>query len=741
LRIYEQKIVLVLVYIFVLLNVSSCAWTAQPAAPSKEKTAAQAVDANSPEAAFTMVYNGDFAGADKLIKKIGPDDNKKLIGLERVVDEYDKISARREAARKAAYEKEIAQLDKYRHPAEAVKAGDANAVKNINDVNDPNGLFEALLVVVKAHELADKEQKKKLLENDFVKEIISKSLNRCGCFEAKNEWLESLTDCYGRLMVLYEGNKTYSDHAQELADKESVKISLQDSPCETWNSRYQNVRKEMFIKAVKNLDFNYVSVINYSDMAERAIKRCRLLGEVVFSVDSLRKKFLKNVDVDKYAAWTSGLNTLQAQAGASPLGMDRNKFIDIFEKVLALNEDTIKLPQEVLIEHFSDASLEALDPYTNLIWPEPEQLEEFKKNLTSEFTGIGVEISKAEGPLKVASLLPDTPAYTSGLDAGDIIEAIDGASTKDMPIGCAVRKITGPAGTNVTLTILHGGEIKPVNITITRAKIIVPTIRGWQRVEAGEWRYMLDERNRIGYIRITSFSERTSDDLERVLDKLESQGLKGLILDLRFDSGGFMEAAINVVDKFVAKGIIVRTQPRFGMPSWASAHAEGTHPDYPLVVLINGGSASASEIVAGALHDPAHKRALLVGTRSYGKGRVQVITDIPGGAKLKYTTAYYHLPSGQRVEGRAEMEKAGQKNWGIAPDVEVEITSEELKKMIDVERDNDVLVKAGHKEGAVPLKKHSIEDTLAADPQLAIAVLIIESELIERNTAVVFNYK
>ena len=160
---------------------------------------------------------------------------------------------------------------------------------------------------------------------------------------------------------------------------------------------------------------------------------------------------------------TAALMRYLAEAKNSPLGMDSDKFIDIFEKMLALNEATIKLPQEVLIVHFSEASLSALDPYTNLIWP--QQLEEFKKNLTNEFTGIGVEISKAEGPLKVASLLPDTPAYTSGLDAGDIIEAIDGVSTKDMPIGCAVRKITGPAGTSVTLTILHSGETKPVNIT------------------------------------------------------------------------------------------------------------------------------------------------------------------------------------------------------------------------------------------------------------------------------------
>jgi carboxyl-terminal processing protease len=518
-----------------------------------------------------------------------------------------------------------------------------------------------------------------------------------------------------------------------------VKISLQDSPCESWSSHYQNVRKDMFVKAVKGLEFNYVSIINYADMAEKAIVRCRLLGEVVFSVDSLRNQFLKDTDANAHNAWNSGLDSLSADVRNSPLGIDGDKFAAIFEKTLTLNDATIRLPQEVLIVQFAEASLGALDPYTNLIWP--QQLEEFKKNLTNEFTGIGIEISKAEGPLKVASLLPDTPAYTSGLDAGDTIEAIDGVSAKDMPIGCAVRKITGPAGTSVTLTILHSGETKPVNITLKRAKIVVPTIRGWQRVGDGQWRYMLDEQNRIGYIRITNFSEKTDNDLEVALKQLESQGLKGLIIDLRFDSGGYLETAINVVDKFVEKGLIVRTQPRFGLASWAAAKAKTTHRSYPLVILINGGSASASEIMAGALQDTVHKRAVLVGTRSYGKGSVQTVVGIPGGAQLKYTMAYYHLPSGQRVEGRTEMEKAGRKDWGVAPDVEVEMTSEELKKMIDVQRDNDVLVKAGHKNGDASLKKSSLEEMLAADPQLAVAELIVKAKLIERNIAVVADRK
>ena len=164
------------------------------------------------------------------------------------------------------------------------------------------------------------------------------------------------------------------------------------------------------------------------------------------------------------------------------------------------------------------------------------------------------------------------------------------------------------------------------------------------------------------------------------------------------------------------------------------ANKKNTHPNFPLVILINRYSASASEIVAGVLADKAHNRAILVGERTHGKGSVQTITHYPrGGAQLKYTMAYYHLPSGQRVESRDAMKKQGRKDWGIEPNIKVELRSDELKKMIDVQRDNDVLVRANHNNGAVPLKRHTVEETLAADPQLAVGILVIKSKLIEES--------
>jgi carboxyl-terminal processing protease len=337
--------------------------------------------------------------------------------------------------------------------------------------------------------------------------------------------------------------------------------------------------------------------------------------------------------------------------------------------------------------------------------------------------------------LTVASLLPDTPAYRSGLDAGDVIEGVDGIPTKDMSLICAVKKITGPKGTTVTLGIRRGGK-EAQTLTLTRDRIIVPTVRGWQRTAAGSWLYMLDEKEKIGYVRVTSFSGETAGDLETTLNQMEADGLRGLIMDLRFNTGGLLDSAVNIVDKFISEGLIVRTQPKANMvPAFEHAHRRGTHPNYPLVILMNSGSASASEIVAGALGDPKYERAVLVGTRTHGKGSVQGITHYPGGgAELKYTMAYYHLPSGQRVKSREDVEKEGTKDWGVGPDVEVELTSEELRQMLDVQRDNDVLVQANREEGRTSVTKRGLEDTLKADPQLAVGVLVAKAKLVNART-------
>jgi carboxyl-terminal processing protease len=256
---------------------------------------------------------------------------------------------------------------------------------------------------------------------------------------------------------------------------------------------------------------------------------------------------------------------------------------------------------------------------------------------------------------------------------------------------------------------------------------------------------MIDPKNGIAFIRITSFAENTVPRTKKVLKDLETRGLKGLIIDLRFNSGGYLVTASGVVDLFVSSGLIVKSQPRWGLSTYEFAHSKGTHPDYPIVVLINGSSASASEIVAGALQDPKFRRATLVGTRTYGKGSVQVVQEFGDGSQLKYTMAYYHLPSDQRVKNRYIMKKQGRTDWGIAPDVEVglrnseKIITKEMRDMIEIQRQNDILTKAKHDDNSNPVKRHQLAEIIESDPQLATAILVLKAKIIRAGGKINFD--
>jgi carboxyl-terminal processing protease len=695
-----------------------------------EVTKSESGESVAVNVACELIYEGKFDAADEVIVE-----NSRLGRLAKIIAEYQVIKERRETAREAAYKEQLAELEEFQ------------AGTDSNDVEDVNNVVKILGLIAKTLEFADESQKKQLLSNSFVEETFQRAIKSAAEFESKGKWLEAYSRCYSWLQVIDPNNEEYSDHADQLLDKAAIVASFQDSSCESRSERYAGVKKELFVWAIDALKRYYVNIIDYRQMAKKAIRRCELLGEVMalsfseisdspdmVSSNKTSEEPFSPPDSEQLSAWSVGLAAILDEIEQSQVGFTKSSFIDVFEKVLELNKVTAQLPQRVLVAQFSEAALSALDRYTVMVWP--RQVQEFEKMMTSQFTGIGIEISKQKGLLTVASLLPDTPAYNSGLDAGDVIELVDGVETKDMSLTCAVKKITGPPGTEVALTIKRPGEEERKEITITRAKIVVPTIRGWQRTVVGKRLYMIDDEDKIGYVRITSFSGATADALEEVLTELEAEGLKGLILDLRFNTGGLLDSAVAVTDKFIEEGLIVSTRPR-GLWTYLSARKEKTHPKYPLVVLINSYSASASEIVAGALADERHERAILIGERTHGKGSVQGISQLPQeGARLKYTMAYYHLPSGQRVESRDEMKKEGRSDWGVGPDIEVKLRNDEIRKMSRIQRDNSVLVQAGRDKSNSALKKHTIEETLAADPQLAVGVLVIKSKLIQAESLV-----
>ncbi|MFC1762013.1 S41 family peptidase [Planctomycetota bacterium] len=700
-----------------------------------------------PSEVYTRIYQGEFLEAGKLLAAMNASEPNTMprSALQGIVDAYEVIEQRRAEGWTQAYDEHLKHLKTLQSAWEEVKAAhpdippvdfnDGPADPNDPNALDPNDLTSVLAVIANVSEYATDAQKQQLLQDAFVKEVFEISAARASRHEDKGKWLESYSLCYAWLKTIDPNNKAYKDYAEELIEKATIAASFEDSPCETSQERYQGVSSRTFVRAIDILDVHYVSTINYREAAVKAINRSKRLGDVV-AVLPWEKIQAKSATANAepptsqaLSAWAVALAGLQDEVEGNANQTRARDLRAVFEKVLEMNRSTVELPEEILIIQFAEATLATLDPHTNIIWP--RQVEDFDKAMNNEFTGIGIEISKPKGQLTVASLLLDTPAYKAGLDAGDVIESVDDVPTKDMSLHCAVKKITGPKGTEVVLKVKREGKDEPMIVPIVRDRITVPTIRGWQRTGDGNWRYMVDEKNKIGYVRVTSFSMETAADLENTLMALEKQNMQGLILDLRWNSGGLLSSAVAITDMFIPGGLVVWTKPREGrMPDYSLAHAEGTHPNFPVVVLVNSGSASASEIVSGALADTKYERAVLVGERTHGKGSVQVITDYRlGGAHLKYTMAYYHLPSGQRVNSRDAMEKQGSKDWGVGPDVEIVLRNNELKDMLKTQKDNDVLVQAknGHEKSING--RHSIQDTLDTDPQLAAGLLVVQAKL------------
>jgi len=665
-----------------------------------------------------QIAKGDFDQAAKLLEQNSTADKAALAKL---VSRYELLQQSRQEEKQKSLQEQLDELDKIRQ-----KVGDQEVV----DVND---IDEAMVAVIRAREFVPEGEKGKILEDPFVQKVLTQMKANAATYESEGKWIDAYIHGYYWLQALDEDDKAAREKADELTELAAIELALKDSACsETAIERHKGIEPVMFLRALHLLDTNYVHAIEYKDMADKALERCRMLGEVLANT---KDELAWTADGESIRKWQSGLEAVKAQMNHEYKTdkMKAENVAELLEDIIALDAITLKLPHEVIIAQFTEAAFAALDPFTNLVWP--WSVRDFEKSMTQQFTGIGVEISKATGVLKVVSPLPDTPAYEAGMDADDEILAVNGEETKDMTISCAVSKIMGPKGTRVTLRVRRPSTGETREMTITRAKIVVHPLRGWAR-QADGWDYMIDPENKIGYVRLTAFTESTGDDMDKVLKQLEKQGLKGLILDLRFNSGGYLQAAADVVDLFVSEGVIVKSSPRHGFATYEIAHRSGTHPNYPLVVLINGASASASEIVAGALQDPKHQRAVLVGERSYGKGSVQVVTPFTGGdSQLKYTVAYYHLPSDQQVKNRYQMEKLGRKDWGIAPDVEVKVSSNELKDMLDLQRDNDVLQRGGSENGNG--KKHTLDETVLRDPQLSMGLIVVQSQLLEQGNQLV----
>jgi carboxyl-terminal processing protease len=534
-------------------------------------------------------------------------------------------------------------------------------------------------------------------------------------------WQDALT-AYMGLKELDPDNEEYQQRSKTILRHVRVlrlygtQSQKEDEP--RWRELVQGIDARMVEEAISALARAYVTSVDYRKVTLGALAGIRILAETpqagasfpCLKDEGKRRKFIQEVD------WAIR-------------NFDKKDRLSDQDLILALNivlsasDRTVQIPTAVLAREFADGFLDELDKFSSMVWP--YDYDEFRKETMGRFCGVGIQITKEPGePLRVVTPLADSPAFRRGVKTGDLILKVDGKDTVDYPISRLVRMITGEKGTKVVLTIERSSLPKPIDIPIIREEIEIRTVKGWRIDSGGGWDYRIDPESSIGYIQVTQFTSTTHEDLVDAIREARRAGVESLILDLRFNPGGLLRAAGKVANEFLRGGTVVSMRGRQQARDVQKADASGSYLADDMVILVNEASASAAEIVTGALKD--WRRGTVIGQRSYGKGSVQNVIPIRyRKALLKLTTAYYYLPSGRLLH-----RSNGAESWGVDPDIEVAVTPKQMKRWLDLSRENGLIRDVD--PGALDDK---LAEQLRADIQLNTAVLLLKLKRLQSGKA------
>jgi carboxyl-terminal processing protease len=531
-----------------------------------------------------------------------------------------------------------------------------------------------------------------------------------------------------RLLMLYTPDEFKKIQAAELKKRDAADALLHHPTTQPitadnstgdfktdWHQSVQGATFSMLYDTLLDAEHDYYRSVTLQSLMDGGINSLRLM----LTTKGLGDTFPGLADPAKAKNFSWDLDQAAAQVQRITLDDERTQVRDCLQTLMDQNHDTVNLPDEVFITEFTNGALDTLDPFSDVIWP--DDMPEFKQLTQGTFSGVGIQIeSENDGNLKVISPLEDSPAYKAGIQAGDVITRIDGKNAHGITADQAVRSITGKPHTFVVLTVRSpNGDVH--NYTIEREKINVNSVKGYARLPGGGWNYFVDPKDKIAYLRITNFTAKTGPELIDALTQLHQQGARALVLDLRYNPGGLLDAAVKVASQFVPDGLIVSTRPdrvTENPPTVNNAEPDDQTTKMPVVVLVNQYSASASEIVSGALQD--HNRALIVGQRTFGKGSVQMLFYLADRtAFLKLTTAHYYLPNGKCIH-----REENSTDWGVDPNLKIVLTPEQMEAAIQARQDMEVLHDAGAASTQPVVKELTMED-----PQLAGGVLALRLEL------------
>lgn len=580
--------------------------------------------------------------------------------------------------------------------------------------------------------------------------------------EAKGDWFTA-NELFWRLHVLLEEEGTYKPDTKRLGQRLSM-IRLY-TPERFWELR-NNDRKsagkselppynglgEDFHEKLAGIDGSMVKRAVYAasrqhidreplrDLMEGGIEAVRTMvttTDLQSAFEGLKNQTAKDAFLAFLSQWSGKLkdpNTLILPQTLS----------DFVDDLVATDRTTVALPDTAVLHEFGNGAMGRLDDFSAIIWP--DEVARFNRMTEGKFKGVGIQIQMDEETqmIKVVTPLEGTPAMRAGIKAGDLIKKIDGKSAIGISLNQAVDLITGPENTKVDVTVEratgekdHDGKdfTEDKDFALVRAVIPQHSVKGWKRdgPKEDDWDWFIDKADGIGYVRLTQFSEDTTQELRAAVAEMKAAGLKGLIFDLRYNPGGLLTEAVSVANTFVDRGVIVSTEGNgANEPARSATPGESMLGQTPVVVLINQGSASASEIVSGALRFYADKgdiNALLIGERSFGKGSVQNVWNLSPTSKMKLTTQYYKLPDGRIIH-----RKPGASKWGIDPNLVVSMLPKQESDAIELRQKADVTAvnTDGHVTGAdsdQPDPNKLITDGL--DVQLETALVLLQGRAAE----------
>lgn len=623
------------------------------------------------------------------------------------------------------------------------------------EMTDTN-ISKALVTALELHMLA--LDKNTVMHDPRVVNLIAKGESAAKAAEARGDWLNASL-LYYRLYYLLDQKGRYEEDVQRLnrrleilrlyAPKKLWELRIAqlkadgvaDEKLPPYNDRgadYQTklkpVTMEMVVGAVHRAATQHVERTPWQKVLGGALHSVRLLAEM----PDMQAAFPGLADE---AQRTKFINAVKAQEEAVLADRGTTSVGDIWDQlalVVGTSDKTVRVPKEAIFHEFANGALDELDEFSAVIWP--DEIIRFQKSTQGKFVGVGVQIElNEEQMVRVVTPLDGTPAYRAGVRSGDVIKSVDGRDVFGLSLDQVVEFITGPAGTPVTLGIERTGpdqQKTQIEKKLSRALIPLKSIKGWKRTGAAEddWEWFVDPAAKIGYVRVTGFTDDTTADFQAAISQMLAKGMKGLVLDLRFNPGGLLDQAVSLANMWVDRGVIVSTQGASKQVESQKFAAPGKSVlgQIPTIVLINEGSASASEIVSGALQKYGHDgliKCYVVGTRSYGKGSVQDVYRLADGqAAMKLTTQYYMLPD-RRIIHRLP----GAEKWGIEPDINVEMLPSQTTDMLVLRRNSDVLALDENGKLIVDEKSPTPDPadllTKGTDVQLQAALVLLQTQI------------